>query len=197
MPTIITHAVVGLALGRLYTARRMPRVWYWDVLVILAILPDIDVLAFRFDIPYEAMLGHRGFTHSIPFAWVIGGLAAAICYRHCQTRFWDLWGLFFVTVASHGLLDACTYGGGEGVGFLAPFDGERFWSPWRPIQVSQMGLHFFKTTRALETLWSEFVWVCLPAGLVVGVVELVRWTFSREPKASAADGDERSPPARD
>ena len=59
MPTVMTHAVVGLALGRIFTARRMPRIWFWDVLVVLSILPDIDVLAFQFNIPYESPLGHR------------------------------------------------------------------------------------------------------------------------------------------
>jgi inner membrane protein len=77
VPTALTHAVVGL--GRLFTARKMPRVWFWDMLIVLSIGADIDILAFKFGIPYEAFLGHRGFTHSLLFAAVVSLLAAWVC----------------------------------------------------------------------------------------------------------------------
>ncbi len=35
---------------------------------VCSVLPDIDVLAFHFGIPYASEFGHRGFTHSIFFA---------------------------------------------------------------------------------------------------------------------------------
>jgi inner membrane protein len=35
---------------------------------VCAALPDIDVIGFRFGIDYGALLGHRGFTHSLAFA---------------------------------------------------------------------------------------------------------------------------------
>jgi inner membrane protein len=31
--------------------------------ILLTLMPDFDVIAFAFGIPYEHMLGHRGFTH--------------------------------------------------------------------------------------------------------------------------------------
>ena len=56
MPTVMTHAVVGLALGRVFTARPMPR-RFWLVVALLPVLPDLDVIAFALGIPYE---GRRG-----------------------------------------------------------------------------------------------------------------------------------------
>jgi inner membrane protein len=174
----MTHAVVGLALGRLFTARRMPRIWFWDALVILAILPDLDIISFRLGIPYEDILGHRGYTHSLFFALLVSLIAAIICYRHCQVRLWDLWGLFFAATASHGILDAFT-NGGWGIAFFAPFDNQRYFFPWQPIEVSQLGYHFFLSSHAWLTLWSEFVWVILPTCGILAFVELVRKVRSR------------------
>ncbi|MDI8954364.1 metal-dependent hydrolase, partial [Salmonella enterica subsp. enterica serovar Anatum] len=39
--------------------------------VVLAMLPDADVLAFKFGVAYGNVFGHRGFTHSLLFAFVI------------------------------------------------------------------------------------------------------------------------------
>lgn len=194
MPTIMTHAVVAVGLGRIFTARKMPRLEFWEALIILSMLPDIDVFAFRFDVPYENMFGHRGFTHSIPFAFAISGIVAAFCCRKCEVRFLDLWGLFFVVTASHGLLDAATYGGGHGIAFLAPFSDERFWAPFRPMLVSQMGRHFV-SLESLGTLGSEFVWVWIPMGLLVGAVELYRRIKALPPEAKAPTPDAPLPAA--
>jgi inner membrane protein len=192
MPTIITHAVVALGLGRLFTARKMPRLAFWGALVGLAIVPDIDVLWLRFGVPYGAMLGHRGLTHSLPFALVLSALVAAICYRACRVRYWDLWGLFFVVAASHGILDACTHGGPytiHGTAFFAPFASERYWLPWRPMQASLfLGSGFFSNPWTLVTLRDEFLWVWLPLGLLVGVVELFRTVPSPPPLNDAPPG---------
>ncbi len=75
MPTALTHALVGAALAPA-AARPMSRGAVALVLGVLAVLPDIDVVAFRLGIPYEHSLGHRGFTHSLAFA-VLAGVGAA------------------------------------------------------------------------------------------------------------------------
>jgi inner membrane protein len=66
MASIFGHVVVGFTLSKIISNNNS------KLLLVLAIastiLPDIDVIAFSFDIPYEAPLGHRGFTHSILFA---------------------------------------------------------------------------------------------------------------------------------
>ena len=41
-----------------------------------AILPDLDILAFKFGISYSHPFGHRGFTHSILFAVIWSVLLA-------------------------------------------------------------------------------------------------------------------------
>src|SRR5262245_42595987 len=189
MPTAMTHAVVGLGLGRLFTARRMPRVWFWDMLLILSIGADIDIFAFKLGIPYGAFLGHRGFTHSLLFAGVVSLLVAWLCYRKCGVRVWDLWGLFFVATASHGVLDAFT-NGGLGIAFFAPFDNARYFFPWQPIEVSELGLNFFTSGRAWQTLGSELLWVWLPLACVLAPVELFR--FLRKPASEQLQQSEMS-----
>ena len=87
---------------------------------VLALLPDIDVITFRLGIPYGAPLGHRGMTHSLAFALLVG-LAAAVFLR-LRGRPWVRDAvLVTLVVASHGLLDACTTGG-KGVEFFWPVD---------------------------------------------------------------------------
>ena len=61
MPTILTHTAVPLALGLGLGKEIVPRRVLWAG-VALSILPDLDVLAFRFGIPYAAPFGHRGAT---------------------------------------------------------------------------------------------------------------------------------------
>lgn len=168
MPTVMTHAVVGLGLGKLFTARKMPAVFWW-LAALLPMAPDLDVLAFRFGIPYESSWGHRGFTHSLLFALIVSLPVALLAARQCGVRWPDLWGFFFVVTATHGLLDACT-NGGEGVAFFWPFDDSRYFFPWRPITVSPIGLNFFQNEQSLSTLRTEFVYVWLP---VIGCVSAV------------------------
>ena len=47
----------------------------------LAVLPDADVLAFSFGVPYHHVLGHRGFTHSFFFAAALAVLLAGLLRR--------------------------------------------------------------------------------------------------------------------
>ena len=42
----------------------------------LSLAPDLDVIAFRFGIPYAAPFGHRGAAHSIFVALVLASIAA-------------------------------------------------------------------------------------------------------------------------
>ncbi len=93
MPTVMTHSVAGLGLGRLFTTRRLPFL-FWELVIVLPMVPDADVLAFKFGIPYAAMLGHRGLSHSLVFAAGLGLGVAALTYRRFGFRFWDLWGFF-------------------------------------------------------------------------------------------------------
>jgi inner membrane protein len=68
VPTVLTHAVSGIALGSTFR-RSAARVWFAGALC--AALPDVDVIGFRFGIRYGDLLGHRGLTHSLAFAAVL------------------------------------------------------------------------------------------------------------------------------
>ena len=172
MPTVFSHAVAASALGQWFPQRRLPaRFWVWTVAC--AVLPDIDVIGFSLGIPYGDMLGHRGLTHSIPFAGVVGLVAARNFVKSDSLGvgiwdlgfgIWPLWVYFAAITASHGLLDAFT-NGGRGIAFFAPFSNHRFFFPWRPIQVSPIGVGFF-SARGLAVLQSELRWILLPSVII-------------------------------
>ena len=126
---------------------------------VLALLPDIDVITFRLGIPYGAPLGHRGMTHSLAFALLVG-LAAAVFLR-LRGRPWVRDAvLVTLVVASHGLLDACTTGG-KGVEFFWPVDTRRYFLPWQFIPVAPIGGRML-SARGLAVLLTEAV-LFLPA----------------------------------
>jgi len=172
MPTILSHAVAATAVGQWYQNRRLPvKFWLWTA--VCALLPDVDVIGFPLGIRYDDMLGHRGLTHSIPFAVGVGFVAARSCAKSNTLGFgirdlgfgiWPLWMYFTAVIASHGLLDAFT-NGGRGVAFFAPFSNHRFFFPWRPIQVSPIGVGFF-SARGLAVLQSELRWILLPSVII-------------------------------
>ena len=118
MATIYTHSAVGLGLARLYADRPMP--WtYWILAAVLPVIPDLDAFSTG---AYGALFDHRGITHTLVFALVVGAAAAAATFRYFKVRYWSLACLFFAIVASHGLLDAMTRGG-ENIALFWPFGG--------------------------------------------------------------------------
>ena len=46
--------------------------------VFCAVLPDLDVIGFKLGIRYADLLGHRGFSHSLLFALLMGLFGAAL-----------------------------------------------------------------------------------------------------------------------
>jgi inner membrane protein len=122
------HVMFGLSLG--HTKRE------WLVLPALAMLPDADVVAFAFGIPYASEFGHRGASHSILVGVIVGALLG---FAFMRTKRGALLGA--VAMVSHGLFDTLTTGG-EGIALLWPFTNERFFAPWRPIPVAPIGLGF-------------------------------------------------------
>jgi inner membrane protein len=171
MPTIMTHAVVGLGMARVFTAQPMPPL-YWGLAATLSMLPDLDVVAFPLGIPYGALFGHRGFSHSLCCAALTGLVVALLTAERFHMNWWALWAFFFVVMGSHGILDAMT-NGGLGIALLSPFDPTRYFFPWRPIQVSMIGFGFFSHW-GLLALASEVLWVWVPTALVVGGVTAYR-----------------------
>ena len=118
MPTIFTHAIVPLALG-LAVGRKTISLRLIAAGVIATIAPDFDTIAFKLGIAYADQFGHRGASHSLPFALAVGVLGAMVAPWLRTTRWRALLFLAFCT-ASHPLLDALT-NGGLGVALLWPW----------------------------------------------------------------------------
>jgi inner membrane protein len=144
MASAFTHAFFAASLGTVMVPSR------WKVVAagaLCAVIPDADVIAFAAGIPYAAMLGHRGLSHSLAFA---AGLALLLTYAWKrpgrvpensmeaaseEPSAERMAAYLFLAIASHGVLDALT-NGGLGVAFFAPFSSRRYFFPWRPIVVS-------------------------------------------------------------
>ena len=154
--------LVALALGAVFPGEKLPR-RAWGLGIACSLLPDLDVVGFLFGIPYTHVLGHRGFTHSLAFAALLSGLLVTLIARlgrwPCSHPALLLY--LFLCTASHGVLDAMT-NGGLGIAFFAPFDNTRYFLPWRPIEVSPIGIDAFLSERGLRVLWSEAVTLWLP-----------------------------------
>ena len=158
MPTVLTHAIVPLALGGALGRNAIsPRLLIAGA--VAAVLPDVDVVAFKLGIAYADDFGHRGASHSLVFAALVGllGVIAAGSLR-CKRPIAGMW--LFACTASHPLLDAFT-NGGLGVALWWPWSDARLFAPWRPLLVSPIGAGFF-SGRGLAVLASECRWVLLP-----------------------------------
>ena len=173
MPSAFGHALFGSALGAAFRAPRGLII----AAAACAAAPDLDVIGLRLGIPYEAVLGHRGFSHSLVFAALLGAAAAltlrALARPEARPPLARTFALLFLATASHGLFDALT-DGGLGVALLSPFDEARYFLPWRPIVVSPLGVTRFFGARGLPVLRSELLWVGTPSLLLLAAARLSR-----------------------
>ena len=180
MPTIFSHAVFAAVTGKAFLKKPVS-VWFRVLTAVCAVIPDADVLAYSFSAARGGMFSHRGFTHSIVFAILFGSFAAFIARRFLKApfSFAKLAVFFSLATLSHPLLDMLT-DGGSGVALLAPVSSTRFAFPWRPIEVSPIGMRFF-SDRGLVVILSEIIWVWLPA---VVILLLARFVFNRQKSKS-------------
>lgn len=168
MPSVVSHAAVAVAAGITFAPRNVPA-HFWSLSIICSIIPDADGIGFLFGIPYEHFFGHRGFFHSPFFALLMGIFVVTIFFRELEifSRQWFFYfTFFFLLSASHGILDAFT-NGGLGIALLTPFNKTRYFSPWRPIMVSPIGIKAFFSKWGLLVMKSEFIWVWVPSFLLV------------------------------
>lgn len=175
MPSLITHGFAGGVLGKTYTAEKMPA-RFWALSVLCSVIPDLDIIGFRFGIHYDDMLGHRGFSHSLLFALILSLMVVLLAFNRIprfSKKWWAMVGYFFVVTVSHGLLDAMTTGG-YGVGFFIPFDSTRYFLPWRIMRVSPISISAFFGARGARVLLSEFVGIWIPLLLVYAGVAILR-----------------------
>nr|WP_294976193.1 metal-dependent hydrolase [uncultured Pseudomonas sp.] len=172
MTTLITHPLPVLAAGLALGSRVVPpRLLLAGLFA--ACLPDFDVIAFKLGIAYQDALGHRGFSHSLLFAALLGLLGAACCRRlGCGPLKAGLW--IALATASHSLLDAMT-DGGLGVAWFWPWSDRRYFLPLHPIEVSPIGLSRFLSPRGAQVLLSEARWVWIPCvAIALGGIALRR-----------------------
>ncbi len=175
MPSVISHPAVVLALGPVFARVGVaPRLWL--VGAACTVVPDLDAIGFFRGVPYASLLGHRGLSHSLLFAFTLALTLTPLCRKlGPKASFLAVAGFLFLCTASHGVLDALT-SGGLGVAFFSPIVQHRYFFPWRPIAVSPLGVSRFLAGRGLHVLASELRWVVLPS-LITGLV--AHWLLPR------------------
>jgi inner membrane protein len=153
----IGHVLIGAAASKAYrTGQRT--IWSPVAAAVLwsglSLLPDVDVIGFRFGVRYADEWGHRGATHSFAFAlavaavvWIVAKAAKLPAGRAALVA--------GIVVASHALLDTMT-DGGLGCALLWPISNERFFAPWRPIPVAPIGRAFL-SGRGLRIAVTEVI----------------------------------------
>ena len=174
MASAFSHAFAAFAIGKSTLKKYSIKIAVLGMLC--SIFPDIDVLSFYFGIPYESFWGHRGFIHSIPFALIFSLLITTLFFRsekYFSRSWYTLVVFFFIATVSHGVLDAIT-NGGLGVAFFSPFDNNRYFFPWRPVQVSPVNVHSFFSEWGIRVLKSEFVYIWIPSIMLMVISKLVK-----------------------
>jgi inner membrane protein len=180
MCSIITHSLLGLGIARAGTRRRMP-ISYWIAAGILPMLPDLDTPLIRWLYPGDSfaaavrrdtIFSHRGITHSLLFAVVIALLTTLALFPRPSLPRWRIWLILFIATASHPLTDMLT-NGGSGVAIFSPFWHQRFFWPWRPVEVSPLSIRDFLNAHGWHILMNEALWVLLPAAIILSVIEFI------------------------
>ena len=155
---------------------------FWLLSFACTVLPDADMIGYHyFFIPYDHLLGHRGFFHSPFFALMVGLLVVGVFFRERGIFTAGWWGLvlyFSLLTVSHGLLDAMT-NGGQGIALLSPFMNDRMFLPWKPIEVSPFSVSRFLSERGVTVLKSEMLWIWAPAFIGVLFARTYRFYCQR------------------
>lgn len=167
MPSLVGHFTVPLAVR---VARMLPP-RLLAVGLAASMLPDADTAGMLLGVPHDALLGHRGITHSVAFALAVALLAAAFA-PWLRTSVKQAGLLVLACALSHPLLDMLT-NGGPGVMIGWPLSSARMFAPWRPIEVSPIGVGFF-SARGLVVVASELLWIALPSVAIALVARRMR-----------------------
>lgn len=139
---------------------------------VCGVMPDADMLLYVLHIDdYGGTYGHRGFTHSLGFALLVGALGAALAGRRPGRSRWLTAAYLALCTASHPLLDGLI---DRGIcnAWLWPLDGARHCLPWRPVPMR--GVPLF----GLDRLLQELRWIGLPLALLAGAGVVLRRALS-------------------
>jgi len=124
---IITQALLGAVTGQAVSRKSLGnRATRWGAFA--GIIPDFDTIIGHFGDAMTGLIYHRGFTHSLWFAFIFAPCLAVIVrslspFYQSSKNFYNLIFVIFIGLWTHPLLDCCT---SYGTQLLAPFDRTRF-----------------------------------------------------------------------
>ena len=180
MPSWVAHAVAGVAVASVFTTRTDVRRFAWTAAA-CTIVPDLDAIGWPIGMgDIELLGGHRGFTHSIPFAVLLGAAAAWGIFRgeRWKPLRLRLWLCFALATMTHGALDALSTIG-EGVRFFSPFRDTRYVSAWQPLHASRAPPEARPVSRIAYIVRDEMQYVILPCVILIVIVSRGRGTEAR------------------
>lgn len=164
MPTIFSHAITAIPIS-LGLVDKINKRKIIVLSIIFSILPDLDGIGFQFGIKYNSLFGHRGFSHSLLFIIITAILFAFFISPKIKLKSKNstiLFLNFFTIGALHVLLDSMT-NGGLGVALFSPISNQRFFLPWRPIEVSAILPQYFFQLDGLSVIKFELLYLILPS----------------------------------
>lgn len=176
----LTHIAIGACVGEAFFGKGFgKKAMLWGA--IAQSVPDIDFVAGAWMNTPQELLAHRGFTHSILFAFLIVPVFAMLANRIHRTQqiAFSKWILFFtVEVFLHLFLDGFN---NYGIGWLEPFSTQRFsfntiyvadlfFSIW-PV-IALLMLASFHRFHAKRKFWWKF-------GLILPAVYLLYCTYNK------------------
>jgi inner membrane protein len=168
MASLFAHGLVGFTLSKIVDSSSNKILFL--LAIVSAILPDLDIIAFKFGIPYAHPFGHRGFTHSILFA-ILWAVLLGLLFGKTRKLIFTI--VIFLSTLSHGILDAMTTGG-KGIGFFIPFDNSRYFFPNRVIQVSPLGVREFFSEWGVRVIISELKYIAIPCLIILITLFIVK-----------------------
>lgn len=150
MASVIGHGLSGMICGHLFRMPMEPRRKRLLVAlcVLLAFLPDLDVLVYMAFRP-PGMTPHRGFSHSLPFAFLVTAVTYLLTVRHFRAERSRLFLAYGCAALSAPLLDYFM-GAGPAIPFFAPFWDEGFLFP---IKVIPTAYYSTKLKSLISILW--------------------------------------------
>ena len=114
----LTHAALGASIGEIVLGKKVGnKAALWGA--IAANIPDLDLLSGLFVHRFEALIFHRGPTHSLIFCLIIAAIGGYFLHRRWGQANFQQWSwLVFLGLLSHVLLDSCN---SVGTQLLYPF----------------------------------------------------------------------------
>ena len=173
MPTSLSHSIVGLAAGKIFQISKKRR--FWVLSFLCPSLPDLDLIGWYLGVAYLDVLGHRGITHSLFFACLVGVFVSLVFFRkeNLSIKKYLLLIVYFSCITmTHSFVDALT-NGGEGIAFFAPFNESRYFFPITPIQVAPLDPKLFFGQWGLDVLISELIWICIPVTALLAIKSII------------------------